>query len=316
MLLDFTFGHKLIYMTKEKYTIFDLMKEFPTEESCKNHLYKLKWSKGFTCIKCDSEEFKKGKVSFNKRCKTCGYEESLTSNTLFHKIKFPLKKAFYMIYQLSVNKKGMSTLELSRQYGLSQKTCWFFKRKIQKAMESSDLYPLNNILEIDEFSIGSHETGKPGRSDGKKKKVILAIETVLNKKEKLTIGRAYARVIEDYSTESFKPFFNSKVDKKSTIFTDLWSSYAPLKKEYNINQEKSENGESMILLHTHIMNIKGWLRGIHHHISIKHSQCYLDEYHYKFNRRLNLKKSYKILIDRMIEKSWFSYKMAIDDLSN
>jgi len=75
-----------------------------------------------------------------------------------------------MCYQLSVNKKGMSTLELSRQFSLTQKTCWFFKRKVQKAMQSSDLYPLDGFLEIDEFSIGGHEKGKPGRSDGKKKK--------------------------------------------------------------------------------------------------------------------------------------------------
>ena len=44
----------------------------------------------------------------------------------------------------------------------------------------------------------------------------------------------------------------------------------------------------MKLLHTHIMNIKSWARGIHHHISNKHAQCYMDEFHFKFNRRLNL----------------------------
>lgn len=211
-------------MAKDDFTLFDLMSRFPNEESCIIYLHEQKWSLGFLCTRCNSQKSKKGKKKYNKRCVSCGYEDSPTSNTLFHKIKFPLHKAFHLCYQLSVNKKGMSTLELSRQYGLSQKTCWFFKRKVQKAMESSDLHPLTNVLEVDEFSIGSHEKGKPGRSDGKKRKVILAIETVLNKKEKLTIGRAYARVIEDYSTESFKPFFKDKINSKSSIFTDLWSS--------------------------------------------------------------------------------------------
>jgi hypothetical protein len=84
----------------------------------------------------------------------------------------------------------MSTLELSRQYGLSQKTCWIFKRKVQKAMESSDQYPLSGVVEVNEFSIGSHEKGKSDRSNGKNKKIILAVETVINRKGKLTIGRA------------------------------------------------------------------------------------------------------------------------------
>ena len=59
-------------------------------------------------------------------------------------------------------------------------------------MKSSDNYPLTNVLEIDEFSIGGYEKGKPGRSNGKTKKVLLAVEIVLNNKEKATIGRAYS----------------------------------------------------------------------------------------------------------------------------
>ena len=297
-------------MAKKDFTLFDLMQRFPDEQSCVSYLYRLKWSTGFICSKCNSNQSKQGKKKYSKRCKSCGYEESPTANTLFHKIKFPLQKAFYMSYQLSVNKKGMSTLELSRQYGLSQKTCWFFKRKIQKAMQSSNQHPLSNVLEIDEFSIGGHEKGKPGRSDGKKKKVILAVETVLDKKERLTIGRAYARIIEDYSADSFKPFFEEKISKNSTIFTDLWSSYKPFTKGYDINQEKSNNGESMKLLHTHIMNIKSWLRGIHHHISIKHAQSYMDEYHFKFNRRLNLENCFDKLILNVTQNQLFSYRMA------
>lgn len=298
-------------MAKKDFTVFDLMKRFPTEESCMEYLARQKWTTGFCCRVCHGTSSKQGKKKHNKRCKQCGYEESPTAHTLFHKLKFPLQKAFYMCYQLSVNKKGMSTLELSRQYGLSQKTCWFFKRKVQKAMRSSDQHPLTGVLEVDEFSIGSLEKGKPGRSDGKKKKVILAIENVVNKKGKLTIGRAYSRVIADYSTLSFTPFFEDEICKEATIFTDLWRAYKPLAKQYDLNQYKSNNGESMQLLHLHIMNIKGWLRGIHHHISQKHAQCYLNEYHFKFNRRLNLENCFEKLIVKMTETKWFSYKMAI-----
>jgi len=145
--------------------------------------------------------------------------------------------------------------------------------------------------------------------------VILGVQIVVNKMEKLTIGRAYARVIDDYSEDSFKPFFKEKISKEATIFTDLWSSYKPFCSNYDIQQEKSNNGESMKLLHTHIMNLKSWIRGIHHHISSKHAQCYMDEFHFKFNRRLNLENSFDKLIDKMTKKQWFSYKMAIDDLS-
>ena len=125
-------------MAQKYFTLFDFMARFPNEQSCIEYLCFLKWDAGYSCLVCGGCESNQGKKKHNKRCKECGHEESPTSHSLFHKIKFPLQKAFYTCYQLSVNIKGMFTLELSRQYGLSQKTCWFFKRKVQKAMESSD----------------------------------------------------------------------------------------------------------------------------------------------------------------------------------
>jgi transposase-like protein len=122
-------------------------------------------------------------------------------------------------------------------------------------------------------------------------------------------------VIEDYSEESFKPFFKDKIAIESTIFTDLCNSNKPLSAKYNIQREKSKKGESMKLLRSHIINMKSWLRGIHHHISSKHAQSYMDGYHFKFNRRLNLENCFEKLINKMSLKAWFSYKMATDDLS-
>ena len=110
-------------MAKKDFTVFDLMQRFPDDKSCVEYLFSLKWAKGFVCSKCNGIASNQGKKKYARRCKSCSYEESPTVNTLFHKLKFPLQKVFYMSYQLSVNKKGMSTLELSRQYGLSQKTC-------------------------------------------------------------------------------------------------------------------------------------------------------------------------------------------------
>lgn len=66
----------------------------------------------------------------------------------------------------------------------------------------------------------------------------------------------------------------------------------------------------MKLLHTHIMNVKGWARGILHHISTKHAQSYLDEYHFRFNRRLKLESAFDKLLLRMELKGWLSYKRA------
>ena len=73
----------------------------------------------------------------------------------------------------------MSSLELSKEFELRQKTCWEFKWKIQQAMQSSKQYKLTGEVHVDEFFIGSPEEQKRGRrSKGKKKLVILALEKV------------------------------------------------------------------------------------------------------------------------------------------
>lgn len=182
-------------------------------------------------------------------------------------------------------KRECPTCELGKEFDCQQKSAWLFKAKLQEAMKSSEQYDLQGKVEIDEFMVGGFEQGAPGRTHGKKSLVVLAVERVVNKKGDETIGRAYARVIDDASAKSLKTIFEKHIAKDAEAKTDGWKGYAPLKKEWNINQELSNKGKNYKLLHTHIMNIKGWIRGIHHKCSAERLQNYLNEYHFRFNRR-------------------------------
>jgi hypothetical protein len=215
---------------------------------------------------------------------------------MFDKCKFPLLLAFHIAFKISTKKKGMSSLELSKEFELRQKTCWGFKWKIQQAMQSSKRYMLQSEVHVDEFFIGSPEKEKRGRSKGEKRLVILALEKV-----KDGVGRAYAQIIKNASAEEFKPFFNSYISKNAKVITDEWKSYLPLKSEYpNLKQIPSKDGENFPDIHIHIMNLKGWLRGIHHHCSEERLQGYLDEYHFRYNRRNTINSIFETLIQRMV----------------
>jgi len=127
--------------------------------------------------------------------------------------------------------------------------------------------------------------------------VSLALEKV-----KDGVGRAYAQIIEDASADSFKPFFNDYIDKTAYVVTDEWTGYMPVKNDYsNLKQIPSKEGENFPDLHIHIMNLKGWLRGIHHHCSAERLQGYLDEYHFRYNRRNNMSSIFDVLINRMVD---------------
>jgi hypothetical protein len=191
--------------------------------------------------------------------------------------------------------------KLSHEFDLRQMTCWEFKWKIQQAMQSSRQHPLSGntgIVHVDEFYVGEYEKGQSGRSlDSKKRLVVVALEIL----EKGGVGRAYAKVIDHASGKEFKPFFHDYISPDAHIVTDVWKGYLPLKKEFpHLDQIPSEKGANFPELHIHIMNIQGWLRGIHHHCSKEHLQGYLDEYHYRYNRRNHMDTIFDNLITRMV----------------
>jgi len=273
---------------------------FQREEDCYRYLSEVKWSSNeYCCKRCGYTKYGKGKKPYSRRCTKCNHDESPTANTMFDKCKFSLLIAFHIAFKISTKKKGMSSEELSEEFELRQMTCWEFKWKIQQAMQSSGHYPLKGVVHVDEFYIGGEEEGgKRGRGKGNKRLVIVALEIV-----KGGFGRAYAANIKDASSASFRPFFEKHIDKNADVVTDEWAGYKPLKSIYkNLRQIPSNDGKSFPELHIHIMNIKSWLRGIHHHCSEERLQGYLDEYHFRFNRRNNMETIFDVLIRRMVYK--------------
>jgi len=276
-------------------------KYFQTDEDCYHYLSEVKWSSAtpFRCKRCGYEKFGKGKQPYARRCVKCNHDESPTAGTMFDKCKFPLLLAFHIAFKISTKKKGMSSMELSEEFELRQMTCWQFKWKIQQAMASSKRFPLAGTVHVDEFLIGEYEEGKQGRSsDSKKRLVIVALEIM----EKGGVGRAYAQVIDHASSKEFKPFFEAYISSEAHVMTDEWKGYLPLKKGYPLlEQRPSLKGSNFPELHIHIMNIQGWLRGIHHHCTKERLQGYLDEYHFRYNRRAKMDTIFDLLIKRMVE---------------
>ncbi len=103
---------------------------YPDNLSCFRFLENLKWENGFHCKKCDNEKYSKGSAKFARRCTRCGYHESITAFTIFHGIKFPIEKAFYIAYLTVTGKKENTLDSLARKLDLGVNTVWAFKSKV------------------------------------------------------------------------------------------------------------------------------------------------------------------------------------------
>jgi len=282
---------------KEMFTglsIYDFQEQFGTDRSCINTLVKMKWPNGFRCRYCDYGNYCDTKRYGERRCCSCKKPESATAHTLFHKLKFPIHKAFMMMYLITTTKKGISSAELHRKMGVHPRTAHLFKRKVMAAMSSFCTYKMDGKVEVDETYVGGKEKQNRGRAKSVKKLVAVGIE-----RKGKGISRAYLREIKDAGVKQLQPFFEEHISRSAIIKTDGWRTYTNLKtKSWSITQEKSNGGKNFDVLHRFIMGFKAWLRGIFG--SVRDLQPYLDEYVFKFNRNKSGGNIFNILLKRMV----------------
>lgn len=121
---------------------------FPNKLACYQFLEKMKWKGGFVCRKCSNDKHSPGKIKFSRRCTKCGYVESITSHTVFHRIKFPIEKAFYILYVTNNHSEDFTLDQLSEVLDLRRNTVWSFKKKIESVSKNSSSKTSNPLLHL------------------------------------------------------------------------------------------------------------------------------------------------------------------------
>lgn len=276
----------------------EFSKRFQTNEDCYRYLMSIKWNKDFACSKCGCTQSHKGRMFYYRRCKRCGYDESVTANTIFHGVKIPLLKAFHMVFRITSKKKGMSTTELGTEVGVQQKTAWLFKRKIQAAMKKDKDARLNGDVEVDETLIGGYSKAK-GRSTETKDALFVAVEILPDGRT----GNIALQSLETFKADELRYAIKDHISEAARIKTDAYHSYKSLAKSMkNITISYSNKGSVMEELHKQIMQFKNWLRGTHHHCSSEYLFAYTAEYEYRFNRRNKRKYLFNDVLVRMMNE--------------
>ncbi len=289
--------------------IIDFGKAFPDDVSCASYLADLKWQDGFTCKKCGHTSGCR-KAGNTYHCYKCNHVETATAGTLFHRVRFGLRKAFLIVFEMVNSTKGMSSIQVGLRYGIRQPTAWTFMHKVRKSMESSKENPMSTLVHVDEFVIGGMEEGMPGRSyNTDKTKAIVAVE--LSEKQK--IKRVYIKKIDDYSANSLSTIFEEHIDTNAKVVTDKWTGYSPLKKDYNIEQIPSSKGKNFKQLHIIIHQIKSWIRTIPTHVGKKHVESYFNEFCFRINRSQHKETIFHKTIQRMLKAEPLPYKILIQN---
>lgn len=287
--------------------LLEFAEQFKTDQDCKKYLADLKWGKNYKCRKCGHKKAQVRK-DYSRTCNICSDTESPTAGTLFHKVKFGIRKAFFICFEMSTTTKSLSAQQMATRYGIARQTARLFMHKVREAMKSSGKYPITGETHVDEFTLGGKEDNKPGRSyDARKKKIVGAVELT----EEGKVKRFYSLKIDDFSAKSLKNIFDRHIDKEANVVTDKWRGYCPLMEDYNIEQIPSNNGMNFKALHTMIHQVKSWIRTTYSWVSEFNIDRYLAEFSYRINRSIHKDTIFNNLITRMVNAEQIQHRELI-----
>ncbi len=212
-------------------TFEEFVRQFSTEEQCRDYLFQLRWPTGFTCPRCGETNYRTiGDKLFE--CRLCKHQTSVISGTIFQDTRRSLKTWFIAIWWITTQKYGASAEGLQQILGLSSyETAWTWLHKIRKAMVRADRTKLTGTVEVDETYIGGEEHSRStGRGTGNKVLVAIAVEIQSSENRHKTglhkLGRVRLSVIPDASKQSLQDFIKTNVESGSTVITDGWASYS------------------------------------------------------------------------------------------
>lgn len=146
-------------MSRSTISTFQLFQMFPDAESARLYLESRLWENGVTCPTCKATERITTRKGGFYRCNACQLDFTIRTGTIFERSHVPLHKWLYAMYLLVTARKGISSMQLAKEIGITQKSAWFVLHRLREAC-GGKLDKLRGMVEIDECFIGGKERNK------------------------------------------------------------------------------------------------------------------------------------------------------------
>lgn len=280
--------------SESTYSLMEFEREFPDDATCLEYLVQQIYPNGIFCTnpKCPHA----GEVTKHHRekkrpsysCQFCGHRVHPMAGTIFADSATSLRLWFYAIYLMTSTRCGISAKQLERELGVTYKTAWRMFNKIRSLM-GQDGERWGGTVEMDEAYIGPRRPrrGRPGKDEPKS-----AIFGMAQRKGEQRHGKIAARVVPSVQATTVVPIIWEKVLPKSVVYTDEYGIYNLLG-DFDYRHSRIHHSQRVYVMgdvHTNTVEgfwamVKNGISGVHHGVSRRWLQSYLDEYAFRYNSR-------------------------------
>jgi transposase-like protein len=274
-------------MSASTISTFQLFEMIPDAEAGRLWLETRLWPQGPRCPVCGTGERITTRKGGYYRCNQCKEDFTVRTGTIFERSHIPLNKWIYAMYLLVTARKGISSMQLAKEIGITQKSAWFMLHRLREAC-GSKFEKLAGIIEIDETYVGGIEANKHEHKKLKKGRGAVGKTAVLGMRERG--GRTVAMPIKSTDKSTIHRAIHENVEARSTLHTDEFAAYRGLAGLF-FDHETINHGAAEFVRDDVTTNgiesvfavLKRGLIGVYHHASPKHLGRYVDEFSFRLN---------------------------------
>jgi transposase-like protein len=275
-------------MSKSTISTFTLFQMFPDAESARLFLESRIWEKGVTCPSCRKTENITTRKGGFYRCNPCQLDFTIRTGTIFERSHIPLHKWLYAMYLLVTARKGVSSLQLAKEIGVTQKSAWFMLHRLREACGGANLTKLRGIVELDECFIGGKEANKHESKKLHAGRGAVGKTAVMGMRQRG--GRTIAAPIAERTLQEATKRIHKNIEIGTQLYTDDHLIFNDLDGlffrhdtvnhsagEYKRGPAHTNNIESVWAV------LKRGIYGVYHQISPKHLARYVNEFTFRLN---------------------------------
>jgi transposase-like protein len=265
---------------------YRFFKTFPNERAAIERIEALRWPHIVTCPFCASGRTTRLQAHPYHKCNDCRRKFTVRTGTVFERSHIPLDKWLYAMYILQTARKGVSSLQLSKELGITQKSTWFMLHRLREACGTRE-NKIGGVVEIDETYIGGKESNKHEWKKQKAGRGTVGKQPVMGLRQRG--GPVKAMPIPDNTTKTLERQVFDNVESGATIYTDEHAGYRNLGERYQHEVVRHSVKEFVNgMAHTNGIEsvwavVKRGYNGVYHHWSFKHMHRYVDEFTFRLN---------------------------------